>query len=264
MRAGRLITDFIFPPRCVICGKLLPFGQSKTLCSICAKEIPFTKGQRCRMCGREIQQDMLCTRCRTADFAFTAGTAAFSYAHMHQAIADLKFQGYLKDAEGLGMLMTIFLQNNYADWFLWADYMTEVPLHPAKKRRRGFNQVEALCRVIRQHSGLPFVPNVLQRRVDTVPQSSLSKQQRRENLQNVFTISAQPDMVQGKHILLVDDIFTTGSTLQECSRVLLRAGAKEVRVYCLSVVSFLAEGESMTDAQHPQSEGKANEDLQLF
>lgn len=263
-RMLELLTDFIFPPRCVICGKLLPFGQSKMLCANCADQIPFLQGQRCHMCGREIQQDMLCHRCRTAHFAFSAGAAAFSYATMRHAIADLKYQGCRKDAEGLGTLMTTFLQNNHTDWIDWTDYMTAVPLHPAKKKRRGFNQVEELCREMEKQTGLSFVPDLLVRRVDTTQQSSLSKQERRENLYNVFAVAENKEAVQGKHILLIDDIFTTGTTLQECSRTLLRAGAKEVRVYCLSVVSFAAETEQTTITQETEQDTDISEHLRLF
>lgn len=267
-RLIKLLLDFIFPPRCVICGNLLPFGQTETLCAVCAGNIPFLQGQRCHLCGREIQQDFLCSRCRQAGFVFSAGAAPFSYAVMRHAIADLKFQGYRNDAEGLGSLMAIFLQQNHPDWLTWADAMTAVPLHPAKKKRRGFNQVEELCHVMERQTGLPFVPDLLVRQVDTVQQSSLSKQERRENLRDVFAVSAHKEAIEDQCILLVDDIFTTGTTLQECSRALLRAGAKEVRVYCLSVVRFGIEEDNIAipqkQAAEEEQQESINENLRLF
>ena len=113
--------------------------------------------------------------------------------------------------------------------------MTEVPLHPNKLRFRGFNQAEILCEGLAKETGMYHVPGVLERRVDTLPQSSLKAAQRKENLKNVFGV-AKKEAIEGKRILLLDDIFTTGTTLQECTRTLLRAGAAAVRIYCLSVV----------------------------
>lgn len=83
-------------------------------------------------------------------------------------------------------------------------------------------------------------PQILKRQVHTKPQSSLTAEERRDNLKDVFALSENAE-VNGKHILLVDDIFTTGATTKECTKVLLRAGAAEVRVFCLSVVEDVAE-----------------------
>ncbi len=241
------ILRFFFPPHCAICGAVLPWGeQNKILCEACAAHTPFLSGERCRMCGREIDNDVLCQRCRYADFAFCAGAAVFSYAIMRQAIAWLKFQGYRNDAKAIGVLMAQYLQQQYPDWVEWTDAIAVVPLHPNKRKWRGFNQVSCLCEVLSKETNLPIWDNVLIRQVDTIPQNQLSQKQRRENLRHVFAVSQTYD-VTDKHILLVDDIFTTGTTLQECSRTLLRAGAAEVRVFCLAVVSKCEKTQEIPD-----------------
>ena len=97
-----------------------------------------------------------------------------------------------------------------------------------------------------------YVPDTLARRVDTLPQSTLSEEKRRDNLRDVF-LAVKEQEIAGKRILLIDDIFTTGATLRECTRALLRAGAAEVRVYCLSVVSH--ETEEIKEI-HRKMEGK--------
>lgn len=241
------ILRFLFPPHCAICGAVLPWGEEKQiLCETCAAHTPFLSGERCKRCGREIDNDVLCKRCRHADFAFSAGAAVFSYATMRQAIAWFKFQGYRHDAEAIGILMAQYLKQQYPDWVIWTDVVAVVPLHPNKRKWRGFNQVSDLCNILGRETGLPVLEDILIRQVDTIPQSRLSQKQRRENLRHVFAVSQTYD-VTDKHILLVDDIFTTGTTLQECSRVLLRAGAAEVRVFCLAVVSEYEKTQEIPD-----------------
>lgn len=230
------LLEFVFPPRCAICGSLLPLEQEeRLLCPDCLAHPPFLSGERCRLCGREIENDVLCHRCRHTDFLFQAGTAAFSYEIMREEIAVFKFHGYRREGERLSHLMAEFLRKNHPEWITWADVLTEVPLHPNKRRFRGFNQAELLCQGLAAETGMEHVPAVLRRHVDTLPQSSLKAEQRRENLKHVFSV-AKPEAVEGKQIVLLDDIFTTGATLQECTRTLLRAGAAAVRIYCLSVV----------------------------
>lgn len=131
--------------------------------------------------------------------------------------------------------MAEYLLQEHPDWITWADVLTEVTLHANKLRFRGFNQAEILCEGLAKETGMYHVPGVLERRVDTLPQSSLKAEQRKENLKNVFGV-AKKEVIEGKRVLLLDDIFTTGATLQECTRTLLRAGAAAVRIYCLSVV----------------------------
>lgn len=241
------ILRFFFPPHCAICGAALPWGEEKRiLCEDCAAQMPVLSGERCRLCGKEIENDVLCKRCRHANFAFSAGTAVFSYATMRRAIAWLKFQGYRHDAQALGFLMAQYLKQECPDWVRWADAVAVVPLHPNKRKWRGFNQVSCLCEIVGKETGLPIWEDVLLRQVDTIPQSRLSRKERQENLRHAFAVSQAYDVAE-RHILLVDDIFTTGTTLQECSRALLRAGAAEVRVFCLSVVSQCEKTQENTD-----------------
>lgn len=240
-RFAEMLLEFFFPSQCVICGRLLPLEQKdKGICMDCADDIPFLLGRQCEKCGRTLEKQAFCHRCALEDFPFSKGIAAFSYEVMRESISCLKFRGFRHDAEALGSLMAFYLQRVHEDWIEWADYMTAVPLHAKKEAHRGFNQADRLCRVLAEKTGIAYVPNLLERRVYTKPQSSLTAKQRRDNLKDVFAFMEGQD-VAGKHILLVDDIFTTGTTMKECTRVLLRAGAAEVRVFCLSVVEDTEE-----------------------
>ena len=231
-----IMLEFLFPPRCAICGSLLPLEkEERLLCPDCLAHPPFLTGEKCQICGRPVDNDVLCHRCRHGDFLFEAGTAAFSYETMQEEIAAFKFHGYRHEGERLSHLMAEYLLQEHPDWTTWADVLTEVPLHANKLRFRGFNQAEILCEGLAKETGMYHVPGVLERRVDTLPQSSLKAAQRKENLKNVFGV-AKKEVIEGKRVLLLDDIFTTGATLQECTRTLLRAGAAAGRIYCLSVV----------------------------
>lgn len=239
------IREFFFPPRCIICDEVLTLEErDEKLCAKCLAHIPFLEGEQCVQCGRTIAHKAVCERCALEDFPFSMGAAAFSYGVMRKPIAYFKFQGYRYDGAELGGLMAEYLKKRFPDWIEWTDVMAAVPLHPKKQKKRGFDQADLLCRRISAETGIAYMPDLLRRMVHTKPQSSLGAAQRRENLKGVFAL-AEGVCVEGKHILLVDDIFTTGSTLRECSRTLLRAGAAEVRVFCLSVVEQEEESHSV-------------------
>lgn len=240
-RFAEMLLEFFFPSQCVICGSLLPLEQKdKCICKDCAQDIPFLIGEQCEKCGRTLKNQSFCHRCALEDFPFSKGAAAFSYEVMQESISYLKFHGFRHDADALGSLMAFYLQKVHEDWIDWADYMTAVPLHMKKEKHRGFNQADRLCRILAEKTGIVYMPHLLERRVYTKPQSTLTAKQRRDNLKDVFALVEGQD-VTGKHILLVDDIFTTGTTMKECTRVLLRAGAAEVRVFCLSIVESIEE-----------------------
>ncbi|WP_312070920.1 ComF family protein, partial [Anaerotignum propionicum] len=111
------------------------------------------------------------------------------------------------------------------------DFLTGVPLHAHKQKERGFNQAEILCQSISLYTEIPYEKDILTRTKETIPQSKLSAKERHKNIKNVFIAQHCSD----KCVLLVDDILTTGATLNECSRALYREGAKKVEVFCLSV-----------------------------
>ena len=109
--------------------------------------------------------------------------------------------------------------------------MVSVPLHAKKEKYRGFNQTHILCGKISEKTGLVFQKEGLERKRETIAQSELTPEERKENLKDAFQATG---IFSGKRILLVDDIFTTGTTCNECAKALYRAGAREVRVFCLA------------------------------
>lgn len=224
--------NVLYPPYCVICGELLPLEDwGKGLCERCRVNTPFLSGNRCKYCGKELQIGDVCHSCLEHRPVFDCGISAFDYGLLRDGIARFKFDGAKGDGTIFGRLMAEFLCSNHQDWVEEIDFMTGVPLHIHKEKERGFNQADILCKSISETASIPYEKNILTRTKATTPQSKLSARERHENLKNVFEAKDCTD----KQVLLVDDIFTTGATLNECSRALYRAGAKKVMVFCLSV-----------------------------
>jgi len=141
---------------------------------------------------------------------------------LRQAIHHLKYNGRACLAEPLGSLIV----ERWEKAALPADLIVPVPLHPARLRERGYNQSTLLAHQLAQACGLPVVEDALRRVKATLPQITLNAEQRKVNVQDAF--EAQADLVQGRRVLLIDDVCTTGATLAACSHALKQAGATSV------------------------------------
>ena len=169
----------------------------------------------------------VCVNCRGRAFHFECAVAVMqSRGVLRDLIHRLKYNGELWLAEPLGDLLEQGLDDERLEGEVF-DAVVPVPLHPLRRREREFNQAEILGRELARRRGWPC-SDVLQRTRYTVTQTHFDRRRRMPNLRDAFTIR-QNVAVQGKHLLLVDDVLTTGSTLDECSRVLLEAGAQSVR-----------------------------------
>jgi len=123
----------------------------------------------------------------------------------------------------------------WSRWQIPSDIVVPIPLHSERKRQRGYNQAELLVQAVANNLNWNSAPDVLHRHKRTAPQVGLTIDQRRHNVRGAF--SANEDKVAGKKVLLVDDVCTTGSTLDSAARVLLEAGAFSVEAFCLTTVS---------------------------
>ena len=235
------LMELVFPPRCAVCGEVLALRERKGfLCEKCEAHIPFIPKDICPHCGGETDQSGFCDFC-LKPFAFETACATFPYETVRHAIHLFKYEGGKKLGEGLGTLMAEYLLKYHEELLVQTDIILSVPLHPKKEKRRGFNQTHILCSKISEKTGLIFQKDGLGRKRDTVAQSTLhTPEERRKNLKDAFETTAD---FTGKRILLVDDIFTTGSTCNECAKVLYRAGAREVSVFCLSAAGLSLDEE---------------------
>lgn len=229
---GAALLDRLLPPSCLACG--MPVAGSPPLCNGCAAELPRNHAA-CRRCALPLpagQAGLECGRCLRRPPLYSSCRAPFVYADpLDRWLSGLKFQHDL----AAGRLLSELLAQSCADDPPWAkvDAVIAMPLHPQRLRERGYNQVIELLRPLRGRFDLPLRPHWILRQRATVAQSDLSAGQRRRNLRGAFQAGGA---VQGQRILLVDDVITTGSTVAEASRSLLRAGAVEVRVLALARV----------------------------
>jgi ComF family protein len=221
--------DLLFPPSCPSCKKMTG-DNDRLLCRDCHSQLNFIKTPYCSCCGREFPGDgdnHLCGECLKSSWAFDKARSLFSYEDViAELIHNLK---YLGNMNGLQTIEWISRQSTLLQDFDSIDIILPVPLHIKRLQQRGFNQSLILARRIFANDRKKIRFNLLTRQADTPYQTGLSGAERRKNLRNAFSIQ-NPSDIAGRNTLLVDDVFTTGSTVNECAKVLKAAGAKRVDV----------------------------------
>jgi len=230
------LADLVFPPRCLSCGGDLEEGASIAICEGCRAGIGYIRSPLCIVCGEpfasDVEKDHVCGSCLTSPppFAAARSLGRFDGALMAM-IHRLKYREQSRLASPLGYLMA---SGDYPGFRIGeASLVMPVPLHLQRLRQRGFNQSLLMAGTVGKRYGIPVDARSLRRPVASEPQVTLGRKERERNVRGVFAV-ADGKRIRGKSILLVDDVYTTGSTLKECARVLLRAGAREVSVLTLA------------------------------
>ena len=215
MKLFHRITDYLFPPKCVLCKGILDQNELD-LCRTCRTEIfehPKPK--------KPIQ--------------FLASWTVLWYyeGNVRKSLLRYKFSNKRSYALSYGRLLAMKIQKDYPDGF---DIVTWIPISPLRRLRRGYDQVELLCRATASELGTVATPTLKKIR-NNKPQSGIKGiAQRRANVLGVYR-TTDPETIRGKRVLLLDDIITTGSTASEAARVLLTAGAKEVTCAAIAAAS---------------------------
>ncbi len=219
---------WIWPRVCVICGQASDTDED--CCGGCAAELPIPSGS-CRRCGAVLARDIeTCGACQVSPPAFDRTVTGFVYARpLAHLIQRFKFSGDL----AVGRVIARRTAKRYAAiGVARPQLMVPVPLNWRRHWKRGFNQSEMLCRDFQRHfGGLPWMP-ALTRVRSTATQSELPAGRRAGNVRGAFRLDRLPP--GAKHIALVDDVMTTGSTLNECARILKRAGVERVDAWVVA------------------------------
>jgi len=228
------LLDIVYPPRCLVCGR----EEAEPMCTVCRGEVMPLCAPFCDRCGVPVAAGWLvCDDCETGpEPAFAWSQAVGQYTGvLRTAIHRLKYESKGALAAPLGELLAQSLEtpSPLLPPGRQFDCIVPVPLHPSKLRSRGFNQAERIGRVLSQRRGWPIESGGLLRVRKTRTQTALHATERQRNVQGVFDTKT-PLYFEGKSVLLIDDVLTTGSTISECSRVLRNAGAKRVAVLALA------------------------------
>jgi ComF family protein len=224
----RALASLFYPPACSVCATSV--GHQDYLCAECERKLPRITPPFCATCSEPfsgaISDTFNCANCAQRTLYFESAVAIYrSRGVIRHLVHQLKYNNQLH------------LRHPVANWVNDAldddrlrghdfDLLVPVPLHPARKRHRGFNQAEELARLVSKRRGIACRA-VLQRTRYTTTQTQFDRAERMENLHNAFRLRKKED-VRGLRVLLIDDILTTGATLSECARVLRRAGASMV------------------------------------
>jgi len=224
----------LYPARCRSCGSDLA-GDSRFFCSTCLDDIKYLEGPHCTGCGRPFPSgsgaDHQCWECmkRTPAFDMARAPVAFG-GSVRTAIHLFKYE---RQRAMMGFLGG-FMEDAAARWSGGATLVVAVPLHKRRLRHRGFNQSLFLAERAAVKLGVPLSLDALTRTRYTRPQVDLDPSEREKNVRGAFSVT-RPDEVKGQSVILVDDVYTTGATVNECARVLKKAGAKSVRVLTVAM-----------------------------
>ncbi len=233
----RTLRDLVFPPSCVSCGGLCEDHELRHVCRKCAPLIFRVKEPHCLTCGHPffgpVAGDRICPHCEGLRPVYRrAKTVTLFKGPSRELVLTLKYRHGLHVLEDL---KTLIRANSAVREFLHDAILVPVPLHVRKERERGYNQSELIAEAFRDACGdsAPVIANLLQRVVDSPSQTSFDRRTRQRRMKNAFAGRRGAPINPDQRYVLVDDVFTTGSTLNAAARALRRAGALN-----LDVVTF--------------------------
>jgi ComF family protein len=219
----RAIIEHTLPAQpCILCGD---FSHEGVWCAACDADLPRLSAAHCPVCALPTHDGATCGRCLQHPPAFVHTVATYAYAFpLDKLIQAVKFSGQLALIEKLATALAQRIGQR-------PDAIVAMPLHPLRLRERGFNQSALLAQHIAKQLNIPLLKNACTRTRNTSPQSTLPWQERGKNMRKAFTCTAD---LGGKHIAIVDDVMTTGASIEELARTLRQAGAKEVSAWVVA------------------------------
>ncbi len=222
---------FLYPSRCPVCDD--PVWPVKAgICFSCMKKLKANAGAFCEKCGKKlIPGERICHDCKTGDHVFERCRSAFEYGCISESLYRFKYLGR-REYSGVYAKLTLDVLGDYI-YGIRPDAVTAVPLSREKENKRGYNQAYEFAKALSDLTDIPLLPDAVRRVKNTAPMKLLSPSERQKNLKNAF--KSGENVVKSKRILLVDDIYTTGATMDACAEVLYGEGADSV--YCLTICS---------------------------
>ena len=226
-----LIKELLFPRRCPVCDEPVKIGQ--LICPECQNAFKLLNGQICMKCGKKIddEKNEYCHDCAKKKHYFERGRALFEYSYINRSIYRFKYSGRQEYADYYAYMIAKHLGPVILSWK--PEMIIPVPLHKSKLRIRGYNQSALIAKELSKLLNIPYCEKTVIRKRKTVPMKELNGGERQINLKNAFNIGNYD--VKLKKIVIVDDIYTTGCTIDEIAKILKENGAAEVYFVTLSI-----------------------------
>ncbi|MBR9944286.1 ComF family protein [Clostridiaceae bacterium Marseille-Q3526] len=228
----RTAADLLFPRRCPVCGGVaMPKGR--LICPACLKQLSFVSSPACMKCGKEIgsRDQEYCADCIRRKKSFTRGFALLNYdSRAAVSMAAVKYHNKREYLDFYARAAALRFEKQFRQAGI--QVIVPVPVHASRLKTRGFNQAAVLAEKLSAELGIPW-EELLIRVKKTDPQKSLGSAERLKNLRGAF--EAEQEAGKWERVLLVDDIYTTGSTAEICSRALLKTGVKQVFVFAVCI-----------------------------
>lgn len=232
MKLRDKLLDLWFPRRCAVCDGIVD-RPGQEICSGCKSKPIYIREPCCMKCGKQLKREEqeYCGDCRKTEHFYSQGTALYDYGSMADSIFRFKYAGRMEYA-------SFYARELYEKKRRWlmtrrADALIPVPVHPSRKRKRGYNQAELIARHLSKLSGIPMEAVLIRRVKKTRPLKGLSNSERQNNLKRAFKIDIND--VKLNTIVIIDDIYTTGATIDSMAQVLKEKGVKKIYFMALAV-----------------------------
>lgn len=232
------IGEIIFPPQCLGCAEILHPFTGQIFCPVCSDKIKFVSGSICPVCGTTFSDspapDHVCGDCLENKTYFTCARSIFRYeTFILEVIHQFKYGRNMSVGETLASYMAgfSFPDIDFTDYSM----IIPVPLNIKRLRERGFNQSLILARAMGKKRQIPVNFSVLKRQKFTLTQAGSNRNERKQNIKGAFEVK-DSKKIAGKNVIIIDDVYTTGATINECAKTLTMAGAKKVAVLTLARV----------------------------
>lgn len=226
----QVVLQLVYPRRCPICDGIVP-NPGEYICEKCAKIPVLVREPWCMKCGKPLEsEEALCEDCKNRPHEFIRGRILFDYESVAKSIYRFKYGDRPEYGEYFGRCIA----DELSDFILRVkpDALVPVPLHRKRLSKRGYNQSEILAKVVSKYTHIPVLKGLVKRRKNTIPMKLLAPGERQNNIKNAFIVKG--NSVKLKTIIIIDDIYTTGATIDEIGRSFKDAGSTKIYFITLS------------------------------
>ena len=223
-KAGKLFLDMLYPRRCPVCHDIAVPGGSR-ICNVCREKLKPITGPRCFRCSKPLKREEqeYCKDCRKTRL-FDQGIGIFPYGSvLQESLFKLKYGKRQEYGSFYGQIAAVYSREIIRNWGV--EIIIPIPLHRKRMEKRGYNQAELIAEALGKTLCIPVDSRLMKRKVNTRPQKELDYRERKQNMKNAFFLKREN---RYRRILLVDDIYTTGSTIEAAAELLKRNGAENV------------------------------------